>query len=82
MMIVAGETSGDMHAAHLIEELKRLDPTLTFSGLGGPQMQKAGVTLYKDLTQIAVVGFFEVLKHFGEFKKAFELFLEKVQKIF
>ena len=79
-MIVAGETSGDMHAAHLIEELKRLDPALTFSGLGGPQMQNAGVELYKDLTQIAVVGFFEVLKHFWAFKKAFELFLEKVKE--
>ena len=79
-MIVAGETSGDMHAAHLVEAIKELNPAITFSGLGGPQMQKAGVKLYKDLTQIAVVGFFEVLKHFGEFKKSFELILEKVRE--
>ncbi len=80
IMIVAGETSGDMHAAHLVHAIKTLDPTITFSGLGGPQMQKTGVEIYKDLTQIAVVGFFEVLKHFGEFKKSFELILEKVRE--
>jgi len=78
IIIVAGEASGDMHAAFLIRELIKLSPDLTFSGLGGPQMKAAGVDLYADLTKIAVVGFIEILKHYGEFKKYFNLILQKI----
>ncbi len=81
IFIVAGETSGDMHAAHLIDELKKLDSSLVFSGLGGPRMRSLGVTLYEDLTQIAVVGFWEVLKHYKKFKKTFDLILAKIDEV-
>lgn len=81
LLIVAGEASGDMHAAHLAKELKALDPRLKLSGLGGPKMKEAGVELYEDLTRIAVVGFLEVLKHYREFKRAFHLILSKAEEI-
>ncbi len=77
LLIVAGEASGDIHAAHLVDELKKLDPSLKFCGLGGPQMQKSGVDLYEDMTKFAVVGFLEVLKHYDDFKRIFNLILEK-----
>jgi len=80
-MIVAGEASGDMHAARLVTEIQGLDPTVTFSGLGGPKMQESGVELYQDLTKIAVVGFWEVLKHYSSFKKAFQLILKKARQL-
>src|SRR3989338_1810549 len=79
ILIVAGEASGDLHASHLVEELRKLEPSLTFSGVGGPLMQKAGVELYEDLTKFAVVGFVEVIKHFSEFRRVFHLVLEKVR---
>ena len=79
VFIVAGEASGDMHAAHLVEILKKLDPELHFSGLGGKKMKEAGVELFDDLTRFAVVGFTEVLKHYGSFKKIFDAFLAKVR---
>ncbi|MCK5082459.1 MAG: lipid-A-disaccharide synthase, partial [Candidatus Omnitrophica bacterium] len=80
LVVVAGEASGDMHAAHLIETLKRLDPSITFSGLGGPKMRAAGVDLYEDLTKMAVVGFWEVVKHYKDIKKAFDLILKKIDE--
>ena len=80
IIIVAGEASGDLHAAHLVEAIKSQNSQITFSGLGGPQMEKAGVELYEDLTQISVVGFFEVLKHFNEFKRIFHLILGKIRE--
>lgn len=80
LIVIAGEASGDMHAAHLIQEIKRLDPQITFSGLGGPQMQAQGLELYQDLTKIAVVGFVEVIRHYPEIKKAFHLILHKVKE--
>lgn len=81
IMIVAGEASGDMHAAGLVEALKHQDPSLVFSGLGGPRMQGQGVEIYKDLTRIAVVGFVEVIKHYKEIKQAFDLILTKIDTI-
>ena len=80
ILIVAGEASGDMHAAHLVEELKFYNPHLTFSGLGGPRMQAAGVNIYSDLTALAVVGFTEVLRHYPVFKRLFNLMLKKIKE--
>ncbi|MDP8266152.1 MAG: lipid-A-disaccharide synthase [Candidatus Aceula meridiana] len=80
LIIVAGEASGDTHAAHLVEAIKTINPKITFSGLGGPKMHDAGVELYEDLTKFAVVGFIEVLRHLGTFRKNFSLILKKVKE--
>jgi hypothetical protein len=48
ILIVAGEASGDLHGARLVEALRRLTPRLAVEGMGGAQMQKAGVTLLAD----------------------------------
>lgn len=80
IIIVAGEVSGDMHASLLVKELRHLDPGLSFSGLGGPQMAEAGVVLDEDMTRTAVVGFIEVLKHLQQFRRIFRQILEKIQK--
>ncbi|MFH0962513.1 MAG: lipid-A-disaccharide synthase [Planctomycetota bacterium] len=47
--LVAGETSGDIHAANLICELRRLCPQARFAGLGGPRMAQAGCEILYDL---------------------------------
>ncbi len=80
-MLVAGEASGDMHGANLVKELKKLNSNLTFSGLGGNKMKDAGVELYHDMTKLAVVGFFEVLKHYPEIKSCFSYFLKKIDEL-
>ena len=63
LIVIAGEASGDMHAAHLIDEIKSLNPSITFSGVGGQKMEASGVELYSRLADLAVVGFTEVIKH-------------------
>jgi lipid-A-disaccharide synthase len=78
-IIVAGEASGDMHAAHLVRAIKERCPQASFSGLGGPQMAAEGVDLLTDLTRWAVVGFVEVLKHYQKFKKIFHLLLAHIK---
>lgn len=57
----AGEPSGDQHAAHLIHELRRRQPNVRVSGLGGPLMEQAGCDLQYPLTTLAVIGIFRVL---------------------
>lgn len=81
IIIVAGEASGDLHAANLVNEIKLLNPQIRFSGLGGQKMKAAGVELYEDLTGLAVVGFFEVLRHLGKFREVFRRILSEVSRI-
>ncbi len=61
-MFLAGEASGDLHAAGVAEELKRLRPDLDLVGFGGPLMEAAGVSLF-DRYDTGVMGFVEVLRH-------------------
>ncbi len=80
IMVVAGEASGDQHAAHLIHEIKKYRPDIQFSGLGGENLAKEGVEIFHYLTDVAVVGFVEVLRHFSFFRQVFHEFLEKAQE--
>lgn len=60
VMVVAGEASGDLHAASLVEALQRLDPAIRFYGVGGEKLRQAGVRLIADSADMAVVGLTEV----------------------
>lgn len=70
VMILAGEASGDSHAAEFVEQLKQLRPDIQLSGMGAQAMRKAGVELVYDSSNIAVVGLVEVIRHWGEIKQA------------
>jgi lipid-A-disaccharide synthase len=65
ILIIAGEASGDLHGANLVQELKKQDPTLAFYGVGSRRMREAGVRILADASQISVVGATEVLTHIG-----------------
>jgi len=69
IMFIAGEASGDTHAAALIRAIGSRARTF---GAGGPKMREAGMELLVDLTEHAVVGLVEVLKNYGRFKRIFE----------
>ena len=80
IVIIAGEASGDMHGAHLINHLKEISPEIEISGLGGKLMQTAGAEIYYNLVNLAVIGFFEVLQNLSKFKGAFKLLLTKIDQ--
>jgi lipid-A-disaccharide synthase len=63
VMIVAGEPSGDMHAAAMVSALRARRPELHFVGVGGIRLAAEGVELLERAERIAVVGFVEVIKH-------------------
>ena len=71
VMIVAGEASGDNHGAELIHALRRLNPKLRILGAGGARMRAAGQEQLFDLTEHAVVGLVEVLKHYPQLRSLF-----------
>ncbi|MCC7053355.1 MAG: lipid-A-disaccharide synthase [Gemmatimonadaceae bacterium] len=63
VMIVAGEPSGDMHAAAMVQALRVRRPDLHLVGVGGGRLDAEGVELLERAEKIAVVGFVEVLRH-------------------
>jgi len=68
LLVVAGEHSGDEHAARMLRGLLARQPALRVCALGGPEMAGAGAQLLHDLTASSVVGLFEVLKNLGYFR--------------
>jgi lipid-A-disaccharide synthase len=61
VMIVAGEASGDIYGAHFVYAMRDLDPDITFCGIGGPKMERAGVGVLHHASELSVVGFTEIL---------------------
>lgn len=71
LMILAGEVSGDSHAASLVRELKKMDPKVQFFGMGGPAMRAAGVRLFYHLNDLAILGLWEVVLKYFHFRRIF-----------
>ena len=72
-MFSAGESSGDKHAANMFKELKNQLPDIKGLGMGGAKMQQAGIDIRYDSSGIGVIGLIEVLKHYGEIRRALKL---------
>lgn len=80
--IVSGEVSGDTHGACLMESLLEQVPEVTFHGAGGPLMKSVGGDGITDWVEdAAVMGIWEVLKHYKWFKQRFAEMLEDVVQL-
>ncbi|MFH1189251.1 MAG: lipid-A-disaccharide synthase [Candidatus Omnitrophota bacterium] len=78
ILIVSGEPSGDLYASNLIKDLKSLDPTLQFYGIGGELSKRAGADIIFDITKLALIGVVEVLRHIFVVKRAYDTIISKV----
>ncbi|SNR38889.1 lipid-A-disaccharide synthase [Hymenobacter mucosus] len=71
--LIAGERSGDFHAANLMRELRQQDPQAEFRCWGGDMMQAAGGELVHHYQEMAIMGFWEaatsILKFRGYLKE-------------
>ena len=61
--LIAGEASGDLHASHLMAELRQQDPQAEFRAVGGDLMQAEGATLVRHYRHLAYMGILPVLMH-------------------
>ena len=80
ILIIAGEASGDHHGAELVHELNRQLPEARFWGIGGNDMEAAGVDLVVHARDMAFLGFVEVIKHLPFIRKVFNQILNLAVK--
>ena len=72
VLILAGEASGDIYGGSLVKAIRTVDPSIAFAGMGGPRMKEAGVQLFRNANELAVVGLpgakrlFTILKAFRQ----------------
>ncbi len=70
VLIVAGEASADVHGSNLVRAMKRIDPAVSFLGIGGKHMEEAGVKILISASDMAVVGLTEVFSKLHSIAKA------------
>lgn len=70
VMLVAGEASGDLHGASLVNAMRAVGADIDAFGVGGDRMQAAGVDLTYHMRKLAVVGITEVLSRLGDVRQA------------
>ena len=72
ILMVAGEVSGDLHGAHLMEAIRQIDPDVQFFGMGGEALDRAGMKLLYHHRALSVVGLTEVVFKLGPILRALQ----------
>jgi lipid-A-disaccharide synthase len=80
ILISAGEASGEMYGAQLIQALRRIDPSLEFFGVAGEKMRAAGCDTVIDAKELAVVGITEILNHLPKIWQLFHQLIAEADK--
>jgi len=80
IMIVAGEASGDMHGANLVNAMHNIDKSLRFYGVGDSALRTAGVEIISESREISVVGLTEVLFHLVRIRKIFKTLVRRLRE--
>jgi lipid-A-disaccharide synthase len=80
LCIITGEASGDLHAAHLVHELRKLEPNLELFGTGGDGLRAEGMRILHDIRELAIVGLFNVLAHLPQLFRVRDDILEAVER--
>ncbi len=78
---VAGETSGDARAAEVMKAVRNIRPDAVFMGAGGPKMEALSPAPFDHWTdQSAVLGLWDVLRHYGYFRAKFDRMLADIAR--
>lgn len=73
ILISAGEASGDMHAANLIQKVKKIAPNIQFYGMGSNLMRDAGAKIIVDANPLSIMGWVEIILKFSMICNAFRI---------
>jgi len=79
LLVIAGEVSGDMHAAQVVRAIRKREPETVVWGIGGDKLRAEGVELLQDVHDMAVIGFSAVLKKLFFFVRVYFQVLREVK---
>jgi lipid-A-disaccharide synthase len=80
ILMVAGEVSGDIHGAHLVEAIHRIDPKIQLLGMGGEGLERAGMKVLFHSRDLAVVGITEVFLKLRTILRAFRILKQSLDR--
>ncbi len=80
IFIIAGESSGDQHAAAYVREHQKINPEIIFDAFGQKDLRDSSANIIYDTEKISVVGIFEVLSKFIEITKALKIAKDHIKK--
>ncbi|MEI6124922.1 MAG: lipid-A-disaccharide synthase [Pseudomonadota bacterium] len=78
ILIVTGEASGDHHGALVVKALKHISPDIQVAGIGGEELEKAGMELLYHSRNLSVVGFSEVLSRASHILTAYRVLKKEI----
>ena len=80
ILIVAGESSGDQHAAHYVREHGKMNPDIIFDAFGQKELKSIVTNFIYDTEKISVVGIMEVISKYKEITNALKLAKSHIDK--
>ena len=80
IFIIAGEPSGDHHAADYIKEHSNVNPDILFDAFGQNEMKKTNAKIIYDTEKIAVIGIIEVVTRYKEILNALKIAKDYIKK--
>jgi len=78
IFIIAGESSGDLHSSHLINDILTINPSLNIRAIGGSHMKKAGANILYDYSEINYIGFVNIAKNYLHLKSRLNYTVNKI----
>ena len=80
IFIIAGESSGDQHAANYINMHKSMNSNVCFSAIGQQEVQKTGAEMIYNSEEISVVGIIEVISKYKKIKEALNIAYDYIKR--
>jgi lipid-A-disaccharide synthase len=80
VLIIAGENSGEKYGAALMREFRRSSPQIRFFGIGGSHMQTEGAECLFTISDLSMVGIFEVFAHLKKIGRIYAVIRNEVRR--
>ncbi len=80
IFIIAGESSGDQHAANYINMHKSMNSNVSFSAIGQQEVEKTGAEMIYNSEEISVVGIIEVISKYKKIKEALNIAYDYIKE--
>ena len=78
--VSTGEVSGDLHLSYLVKAIHQENKNIKFYGVAGEHSKVQGVEVIQDITELAIMGFTEIIKKYSFLKKKANEYIEFIKK--